>query len=121
LIKAGQVDDGLGHFVDGIDGDGAWARLPTAAKQQLRDNATTVIGQVYEGREPYSKADAESIRTPTLFIGGSDTKGNLAENHRALARHVAGSRTAMIGNTRHWMFDQAPQEYCTIVTEFLAG
>ncbi len=121
LIKAGSIDDGLRHFVDGIDGDGAWARLPAAAKQQLRDNATTMIGQVHEDREPYSNADAQSIRTPTLFIGGADTKGGLAANHRALAPHVAGSSTAMIANTRHWMFDQAPQEFSTVVTEFLAG
>lgn len=121
LIKVGNIDDGLRRFVDGIDGDGAWARLPAAAKQQLRDNATTMIGQVHEGRKPYSKADAELIRTPTLFIGGGDTKGNLAENHRALAPHVAGSRTTMIADARHWMFDQAPQEYSAVVTEFLAG
>jgi pimeloyl-ACP methyl ester carboxylesterase len=121
LIKAGHIDDGLRRFVDSIDGDGAWARLPAAAKQQLRDNATTMVGQVHEGREPYSKADAEAIRTPTLFIGGGDTKGNLAENHRALAPHVAGSRTAMIANASHWMFDQAPQEYCELVTRFLGG
>jgi esterase len=121
LISAGNFDDGLRHFVDGIDGDGAWARLPAAAKQQLRDNATTVIGQVHEGRKPYSKVDAQSIRTPTLFIGGGDTKGGLAANHCALAPHVVGSRTVMIANTRHWMFEQAPQEYSEVVTQFLAG
>jgi pimeloyl-ACP methyl ester carboxylesterase len=121
LIKAGDIDDGLRHFVDGIDGDGAWARLPAAAKQQLRDNATTVIGQVHEGRKPYSKADAEAIRTPTLFIGGADTGGGLAANHRALAPHVTDARTAMIANARHWMFDQAPQEYSAVVTEFLTS
>jgi esterase len=121
LIQAGNIDDGLRQFVDRIDGDGAWAHLPAAAKQQLRDNANTMIGQVHEGRKPYSKADAESIRTPTLFIGGGDTKGNLAENHRALAPHVAGSRRVMIASTRHWMFDQAPQEYSAVVIGFLAG
>jgi esterase len=121
LIKAGKIDDGLGHFVDGIDGDGAWERLPAAAKQQLRDNATTMIGQVHEGRKPYSRADAEAIRTPTLFIGGADTEGGLAANHRALAPHVAGSSTAMIADTRHWMFEQAPERYSAVVTEFLAG
>jgi esterase len=119
LVKAGNIDDGLRLFVDAIDGDGAWARLPATAKQQLRDNA--MVEQVNEGREPYSKADAQSIRTPTLFIGGTDTKGGLAANHRVLAPHVTGSRTAMIAKARHWMFDQAPQEYAAVVTEFLAG
>jgi pimeloyl-ACP methyl ester carboxylesterase len=33
---------------------------------------------------------------------------------------VAGSETAIIPNTGHWMFDQAAQDYCRIVMEFLA-
>jgi esterase len=119
-VKAGDVDGALRDFVDVVDGESAWARLPAAAKQQLRDNAFTLVGQVHEAREPYSLADAQSIRTPTLFIGGADTKGGLATVHRVLAPYVAGSQTAMIAGTRHWMFDQAPQEYCRIVMDFLA-
>jgi pimeloyl-ACP methyl ester carboxylesterase len=44
----------------------------------------------------------------------------LAAVHRALALHVAGSRTAMIAGAGHWMFEQAPQEFCRVVLEFLA-
>lgn len=120
-VKAGDIDGALKNFFDGIEGDGAWARLPAAPKQQLRDNAFTLIGQVGENRRPYAKTDAESIRTPTLFIGGSDTRGALAAVHRALAPHVFGSRTAMITDAGHWMFEQAPQEFCRVVLEFLAA
>jgi pimeloyl-ACP methyl ester carboxylesterase len=80
-----------------------------------------LIAQAHEGRKPYSRSDAEAIRTPTLFIGGTDTHGGLAANHRALAQHVAGAKTAMIPNARHWMFDAAPQTYCKIVLDFLGG
>src|ERR1700743_63032 len=66
LVKAGNIDDGLRLFVDAIDGDGAWARLPATAKQQLRDNALTMVGQVHEGREPYSKAGAQVTRRPAV-------------------------------------------------------
>jgi pimeloyl-ACP methyl ester carboxylesterase len=120
-VRDGDIDGALKNFFDGIEGDGAWARLPAAPKQQLRDNAFTLIGQVGENRRPYAKADAESIRTPTLFIGGADTRGALAAVHRTLAPHVAGSRTAMIAGTGHWMFEQAPQEFCRVVLEFLAA
>jgi pimeloyl-ACP methyl ester carboxylesterase len=119
-LKAGDVDGSLRGFVDGIDGEGAWARLPAAAKQQLRDNVFTLIGQVHEARKAYSMADAQAIRTPTLFIGGGDTKGSLAAIHRILAPHVAGSQTAIITGARHWMFEQAPQEFCQVVLDFLA-
>jgi pimeloyl-ACP methyl ester carboxylesterase len=119
-VRGGDIEGALQGFFDGIDGDGAWARLSAAPKQQLRDNVFTLIGQVHENRRPYSKADAQSIKTPTLFIGGADTTGSLPAITRALAPFVAGARTAMIPGTRHWMFEQAPQEFCRIVLAFLA-
>jgi esterase len=120
-VKAGDIEGALQNFFDGIDGDGAWARLPAAAKQQLRDNAFTLIGQIHESRKPFSKADAQSLKTPTLFIGGADTKGLLPAITRALAPEVPGARTAMIEGARHWMFEQAPLEFCKVVMAFLAG
>jgi esterase len=121
MVKAGDIEGAIKSFFEAVEGDGTWARLPAAAKQQLRDNAMTLAGQIHEGRKPYSKADAQSIETPTLFVGGGDTKGSLAANLRTLAQHVAGSQSAIIANSGHWMFEQAPLEYCRIVSEFLAG
>jgi pimeloyl-ACP methyl ester carboxylesterase len=120
-IRSGEIDIALKTFVDGIDGDGAWARLPAAAKQQLRDNVFTLLGQAGEDRKPFTKAQAESIRTPTLFIGGGDTRGSLAAIHRMLAPHIAGSKTIMIEGARHWMFDDAPLDYCEAVNAFLGN
>ncbi|MBV9561722.1 MAG: alpha/beta hydrolase [Bradyrhizobium sp.] len=121
MIRAGDIDGALQNFFDGIDGDGAWARLPAAPRQQLRDNVFTLLGQVNENRRPYSKADAQSIRTPTLFVGGADTKGHLPAVTRALAPEVAGARSVMIAGARHWMFEQAPEAFSRIVMEFLAA
>jgi pimeloyl-ACP methyl ester carboxylesterase len=118
-IKHGDIEGGVSAFFDMIGGDGAWTRLPAAPKQQLRDNAFTLIGQIGENRRPYTKCEAESIKTPTLFVGGADTKGALPAVLRALAAHVPGARTAMIAGAGHWMFEQAPQEFCRIVLEFL--
>jgi esterase len=120
-VSGGDIDGALTMFVDMIDGDGAWARLLAAPRQQLRDNVCTLIGQVGENRAPFTRADAESILTPTLFVGGVDTRGSLPAVLRALAAHVPNSRTAMIPGARHWMFEQAPQQFCEIVEGFLAG
>lgn len=120
-IAAGNIDGGLTYFMDALEGPGAWNRLPAAPKQLLRDNAMTLIGQVRDNRPPFSKADAEAIRTPTLFIGGANTKGGLPLVLHALAKHVKGSKTAMIPGATHPMFEQAPQKYCEIVLEFLAA
>jgi esterase len=119
-IAAGDIEGGMTLFFDGIEGPGAWARHPEAKRQPLRDNARTLLGQVNENRRPYSLADAQAIRTPTLFIGGGNTTGSLATVHRVLAQHFANSQTAMIDGAKHWMFDDAPQEYCEAVLKFLA-
>jgi pimeloyl-ACP methyl ester carboxylesterase len=119
-IASGDVEGGLAFFFEAIEGPGAWARLPAAPKQQLRDNAFTLIGQARDRRPPFAKADAEAIKTPTLFIGGANTKGSLPQVLHTLAAHVPDSRTAMIPNTTHPMFEQAPHKYCEIVLEFLA-
>ena len=87
----------------------------------LRDNAMTLLGQTRDKRPPFSKADAESIRMPSLFIGGASTKGTLPKVLSALAANVKGSRTAMISGTTHPMFEQAPQKYCEIVLAYLAA
>jgi pimeloyl-ACP methyl ester carboxylesterase len=119
-IASGDVEGGLKFFFDAIEGAGAWARLPAMPKQQLRDNAFTLIGQARDRRPPFSKTDAEAIRVPTLFIGGALTKGTLPQVLHTLAAHVPNSRMAMIPNTTHPMFEQAPQKYSEIVLEFLA-
>jgi len=120
-IAASDVEDGLTLFFDVIEGNGAWARLPATPKQHLRDNAFTLIGQAKDRRPPFSKADAEAIKVPTLFIGGANTKGSLPLVLHTLAAHVRDSKTAMIPNTTHPMFEHAPQKFCEAVLEFLAG
>jgi pimeloyl-ACP methyl ester carboxylesterase len=121
IIAKGDIDGGLAIFMDALEGPGAWKRLPATPKQLLRDNATTLIGQTRDKRPPFSKTDAEAIKTPTLFIGGANTKGTLPQVLHTLAAHVSNSRTEMIPGATHPMFEQAPQKYCEIVLEFLAG
>jgi pimeloyl-ACP methyl ester carboxylesterase len=120
-IAAGDVEGGLSFFIDAIEGPGAWTRTPAAPKQLLRDNAFTLIGQARDNRPPFSKADAEAIAMPTLFVGGARTKGTLPLVLRTLAAHVPDAKIAMIPNTTHPMFEQAPQKYCEIVLEFLGA
>jgi pimeloyl-ACP methyl ester carboxylesterase len=119
MVRNGDIDGALALFVDGIDGEGAWTRWPAAPRQQLRDNIHTLLGQVGENRKPFLKSEARSIKTPTLLIGGGDTKGALAVIWRVLAEHIPDARTAVIPGTRHWMFEQAPQEFCDVVLNFL--
>ena len=86
-IAAGDIDGGLAHFIDAIDGDGTWRVLPPYEKQELRDNAFTLLGQVNEQRQLYARSDAEAIRVPTLLVGGE-------RNSRLAAGGAARTRGA---------------------------
>ncbi len=118
-IAAGDVEGGLRAFVDRIDGPGTWDKRPAAAKQLRRDNAHTLIGQINEQRQPFTRAEAEAIRTPSLFIGGAKTPGMLPVVLRALAGAVPNAEMKLIPETTHVMFDQAPVGYSEIVLDFL--
>jgi pimeloyl-ACP methyl ester carboxylesterase len=117
LIAKGDIDGGLEIFMTALQAP--WNRLPAATKQLLRDNATTLIGDARDMRMPFSQSDAESIRTPTLFIGGANTRGLLPKVLHTLAAHVKGARTELIAATTHAMFEQAPQRFSEIVLDFL--
>jgi pimeloyl-ACP methyl ester carboxylesterase len=119
-IAAGDVEGGLELFIDALEGKGAWRRVPAAAKQEVRDNACTLLGQINEQRQPYARADAEAIRAPTLFIGGANTPGALPVVLRALAAHVPDARTVMLPNTTHFMLEQDPVGFSAAVLDFLA-
>jgi pimeloyl-ACP methyl ester carboxylesterase len=121
LIRAGDVEGALQNFYEGIEGDGSWRRVPAAAKQQLRDNMRTLLGQINEQRRPYALGDVQAFKTPTLLIGGGATTGSLAVMWRVLAEHIAGAQTAVIPNAGHWMFEQAPEVFGEVVDRFLEG
>jgi pimeloyl-ACP methyl ester carboxylesterase len=119
-IAAGDIDGGLAAFCEAI-GVPSWSGLSAAARQELRDNALTLLGQMNEQRQPFTLADAESIQVPALFIGGGDSSGLAPVILRALAAHVPGARLEFIPHTTHVMFVDDPVGFCAVVLGFLAG
>ncbi len=80
-IRRGEVDQGLAPTIDAIHGPGGWASLPEEARRRMRDNARTLLGQIRERRAPFTRADAEAVRAPTLLMAGERSPENF---HRIL-------------------------------------
>ena len=87
-------------------------------RQTWRDNSYTLLGQVNEQRAPFTRQDAESLRVPTLSIGGTDSPSTFSTVLRALAAHVSGARVEMISGAGHFMFEDDPVRFCAVVIEF---
>ena len=117
-VAAGDIDGALEIFA-GLIGDD-WQQVPPTVRQTWRDNAHTLLGQINEQRQPFSRAAAESIRVPTLLIAGGDTQGRLPVVFRALAAAIPDARAEIIPGTTHFMFEQDPVRYGELVLDFLA-
>lgn len=119
LIAAGNEEGGLKVVAEHTGGPGAWERRPEARKAISRANARTMLGQRREERRPYSRAAVSSIRTPTLFLYGADTRPNFVANVEALSATIAGSRVVRIPNATHGLPYENPADFNAAVIQFL--
>jgi pimeloyl-ACP methyl ester carboxylesterase len=84
-----------------------------------RDNARTLLGQANEGRMPYSRAAAASIRTPTLLLNGANTRPNFIATVEALARAMPDARRVIIPDATHGLISEQPARVAAAVLGFL--
>lgn len=121
MVAAGDEEGALRRVAEHTGGPGSWERRPEARKAISRANARTMLGQKDERRRPYSRAAAEAIRTPTLFLYGANTQPNFKENVKALSGAIAGSRVVEIPNATHGLPYENPKDVNAAVAAFLGG
>lgn len=119
LIAAGDEEGGLRLVAEHNGGPGAWERRPEERKIISRANARTLLGQRNEQRRPYSRASAATIRLPTLFLYGADTRPNFIANVEALSGAIAGSKIAAISNATHGLTYENPTDFNAAAAGFL--
>jgi pimeloyl-ACP methyl ester carboxylesterase len=118
-VAAGDIDTALRMVSEIVDGPGAWVKLPATVRQTRRDNAHTLLGQVNEQRPPFTRIDTESVRVPTLLVGGTETPSDMARVLRGLAAHIPAARVEMMSGAGHFMFEDDPVRFCAAVMSFL--
>ncbi len=118
-VRAGDIDSGLEIFLDAVSGPGAWGRTPEVAKQFTRDNAMTLLGQIHEKREPFSRAAAQLIAAPTLLVLGGESPPMFDQIIMALAAAIPDAHRVTIAGATHTMNVLKPREYNAAVIGFL--
>lgn len=119
LIAAGDEEGGLTIVAEHTGGPGAWERRPDERKAISRANAHTMLGQRNEQRRPYSRTAVGTIRTPTLFLYGANTRPNFVANVEALSGAIAGSKVMVIRDATHGLPYENPTDFNAAVIEFL--
>jgi pimeloyl-ACP methyl ester carboxylesterase len=119
-IGRGEVDEGLKPTIDVIAGPGAWERTPEPIRQALRDNAATLLGQVKEQRAPFARADAESIRAPTLLMAGERSPASFHHILDGLETAISDVQRVVIPNASHSSNLDNPHAFERAVLAFLA-
>jgi pimeloyl-ACP methyl ester carboxylesterase len=78
-----------------------------------------MLGQRNEQRRPYSRATAATIRTPTLFLYGANTRPNFVTNVEALSGAITSSKVVVIRDATHGLPYENPTDFNAAVVEFL--
>ena len=120
-IRRGEIDEGLQATIDVLAGQGGWDRTPEPARQMLRDNAATLLGQLKEQRAPFARADAEAIKAPTLLIAGEQSPASFHHVLDGLGSALRDSRRVVIPNASHSSNVDNPRAFEREVLAFLEG
>jgi 3-oxoadipate enol-lactonase len=96
----------------------------TARIRQIRETVAATSPEGYRaGAEAIIAFDVlgrlGQVRAPTLVICGDDDPGTPPEGNRAIATRIPGARYVEIADARHLPMVQHPEQYATILLEWL--
>lgn len=101
LLRQQRADEALQLFIDTVSGPGTWTRMLPALRGMMRDNASTLFGQVAEGYATVTAADAARLRQPLLLIGGARSPEPYPSVLAGLARLLPGAQRLTIPAASH--------------------
>ena len=118
-VPKGSTDVSIGQ-------DGAVSYIPEGGGERVTAGYLSIARFQNEagvlGFEPFNEPAAGTANQSTFEATTLTAFFSMVVPHmRALAPQVPGAKTAMIEGAGHWMFEQAPEQFSAIVTEFLKG
>jgi pimeloyl-ACP methyl ester carboxylesterase len=117
-IHAGDVEQGLAHFIDTVNGEGTWHRMVPWFKQMARDNAHTLAAQVRESPYHLTREEARAIDRRVLLVGGALSPPPYPAVLEALHDWLPNAQYARIAGSSHGMNLGNPRAFNEIVRCF---
>jgi pimeloyl-ACP methyl ester carboxylesterase len=116
----GDAGEEAARFFRRIVGDGAWERLPAAARASRVADGPALVADLAStgGAAPF---DVTSLATPALFaVGGAASAAHHQQSVRWLARHVPGASEARVPDAGHGAHLSHPDAFAALVREAVA-
>lgn len=118
-ILHGDIEAGLGRFIDSVSGADTWRRMVPWFQQMVRDNANTLIGQATDRTPVLTAAQLAAMSTPTLLVGGALSPEPYPAILTALERLLpTASRIAITGSS-HGMNLGNPRAFNQALEDFM--
>lgn len=118
-VLRSDLERGVTLAVDGINGPGAWGRLPPANKEIVRDNAWTIVGAGLDDAPPVTCTEFGALKMPVLLVAGENTGQRFKDLVAAQARCLPSARVVTIPNAAHASPNQNPGAVNEAVRQFL--
>ncbi|CAM4033931.1 alpha/beta hydrolase [Bordetella tumulicola] len=119
MIDAGDLDAGLALFVDTVSGPDTWRRMVPWFQTMVRDNATTLRGQVSEMLNPLGREQIEKLSMPLLLIGGALSPAPYPAVLQMLSEWLPSAHKEIIVGSSHGMNLGNPRAFNNAIEQFL--
>lgn len=121
-FRNGDLKQGVKIFIDGIQGEGSFDKLPSIAVDTIMDNALAMMAQATAiNQYPiFTCQDARKIKKPVLLVAGANSHKMLHAILEELKRCLPNSKTVTIPNASHNMYAANPYVFNEEVLDFLA-
>jgi pimeloyl-ACP methyl ester carboxylesterase len=118
-FREGNDGAAIDFFARGVLGDAAYAKVSSARKQQMMDNAKAHRASLLGAGLPvFTAADAAAIKAPTQLLRGSDTPGFQRRINQRLAALIPGAQDVSVPNASHLVHEDNPQAVAEAVRMF---
>jgi pimeloyl-ACP methyl ester carboxylesterase len=122
-VKAEDSAQAVKLFFDWVNnqGAGAFDKQPQSLRQLILDNARTVPLFVSAPRPPaISCTTLGNVKTPTLVVGGEQSRRYYSLINEVVVRCIPGSRLVIIPMATHPLSHQNPAAFNEALLQFLA-
>jgi pimeloyl-ACP methyl ester carboxylesterase len=123
MIRAGEFEASVEPFARSVLGNAAYERLPASARDHMRANVSTHVGQVLSkgGFDDIDDAEIRAVKARALIVTGT--------NSPPMFRHLAALLTSLLPNARsldvpaasHVMHLENPDALNAGLLQFLTG